>query len=403
MRTLILSGKGVLLGGKGSMKRKVLVVGAYERDNFGDLLFYQVVSNVLKGHEVIPGSIMYSDMKQTLAEKVLPYSVLLDKYHWDAVWVAGGEVGGVDINTAYGMSLNQKQLGVYNELDGKKRRVVQRAFSGAILPDTAYLPDLRLFPRNAGTKLIINSVGVANIDLMGNKKIAKDSVHVLKNAHALSVRDRKSMEFCRRRKVTATLMPDAVHAISTISYWKNMRLVESAHSRYITFQISQRLISEYDRSKMAKMLARIIKTYRIRILLVAAGTAVHHDSYAEYRRLKILVDRIIGHERVDILHSRLPADIVKSIINSRLWVGTSLHGRIVASAFGVPRISLKNDKVDVYATTWDDQYPSNIDPLALLPAVEKAFAVDHIAAGNHADQLAVMSRQNLMNLRGAVI
>jgi hypothetical protein len=50
-----------------------------------------------KDVEVTPASIIFSDMREINGEVVYPYDLMLKLYEWDAVWVVGGEVGGVDV------------------------------------------------------------------------------------------------------------------------------------------------------------------------------------------------------------------------------------------------------------------------------------------------------------------
>lgn len=344
---------------RGRVKKKILAIGAYERDNFGDLLFYQMLKSFLRNHDVIAGSIMYSDMRQTLGEKVLPYTHLLEQHPWDAVWVVGGEVGGVDIDMAYRMSLDQSNVDVYDRLSPAKKRLVQQTLSAGSVPEMAYLPELDRLKLEKRPRLIINSVGVSNISLMQDQAHRRRSNKVLRSATILSVRDEESSRYCERYDIPATLNPDVVHAIAKLPEWKALKKAKQT-SRYVSFQISHHLLSSFGRNVVVDTLVELIRTLKMRVVLVAAGTAVHHDSYAEYQWVKALVQEKVGDGKIDILYSRQPSDIVATVINSSLWIGTSLHGRIIAGAFGVPRVSLQNQKVHRYATTWDDDYPSNV-------------------------------------------
>lgn len=382
------------------MKKKILAIGAYERDNFGDLLFYQVLKDAMRDATIIAGSVMYSDMTETLGEKVLPYPVLLDKYVWDAVWVVGGEVGGVDIERAYNMSLSPERLRQYRTLSDERKEVIQRAYGGSHIPKTAYLPDIGQFELNKETPLIINSVGVSNIGLLEDPATKRKSISILRRAHQLVVRDEKSKIFCEKKGIQVRLMPDMIHSISRISKWNKLKDSRLSSSPYITFQINQSLLQTYDRNEVADTLVKIIKERKMKIIMIAAGTAVHHDSYAEYQRLKMLVGNRVGHKNIEVLLSRSPMSIVEAIVNSRLWIGTSLHGRIVASSFHVPRISLTNHKVATYALAWDPTFPYDVPLYRLTDVTEKVLSSEYTTEQIvHDEGVAKAAEDNLHRLK----
>ena len=61
-------------------------------------------------------------------------------------------------------------------------------------------------------------------------------------------------------------------------------------------------------------------------------------------------------------------------------VGTSLHVRIIAAAYGVPRVTLARWKPTQYARAWDPDMPFDVGLRELDGAVEAA-----IAAGRRSD------------------
>ena len=72
------------------------------------------------------------------------------------------------------------------------------------------------------------------------------------------------------------------------------------------------------------------------VRLLLAGTATGHDAVADYEELM----RHAPGVDVAILEGRRPLDVVDQIRRARVVVGTSLHVRIIAAAYGVPRVSL---------------------------------------------------------------
>jgi len=67
----------------------VLAVGAFERDNLGDILFYFLIRKLFEKHHVRPAGAIYGDMRSYFGEVVLPYNHLLTIHTWDVVVVVG--------------------------------------------------------------------------------------------------------------------------------------------------------------------------------------------------------------------------------------------------------------------------------------------------------------------------
>lgn len=74
------------------MHASVALVGAYERDNFGDLLF-ALVAPRLFDEEVTLTAPFPGRVDELIGDKVVLYGPLFERGGPDIVWVAGGEVG----------------------------------------------------------------------------------------------------------------------------------------------------------------------------------------------------------------------------------------------------------------------------------------------------------------------
>ena len=94
-------------------------------------------------------------------------------------------------------------------------------------------------------------------------------------------------------------------------------------------------------------------------------------------------------------------------------MGSSLHGRIVAAAFGRPHLNLRPPvaadrpgKVTAYADTWEPArraagVPAEVDVHDLAPALHAALAVDAATLQAQADDLAARYRSGFEALCGA--
>ncbi|HKR47234.1 MAG TPA: polysaccharide pyruvyl transferase family protein, partial [Paraburkholderia sp.] len=116
------------------------------------------------------------------------------------------------------------------------------------------------------------------------------------------------------------------------------------------------------------------------IVLFRAGAAPWHDDLAVYERLAA---------RLRAAHVRVFAslnvwDICALIAGSRLYCGSSLHGRIVAMGYALPRFnishpdhSLASNKHAAYVRTWEAAGLAGVvNPGNLADAVANALATD---------------------------
>ena len=86
------------------LRPRVLLVGAYERDNFGDLLFLLVTERYLEGADVVAAAPFAADMRALLGRRIPAYGPLLRDERFDAVWTVGGQVGRIDLERAFKLS-----------------------------------------------------------------------------------------------------------------------------------------------------------------------------------------------------------------------------------------------------------------------------------------------------------
>ena len=91
-----------------------------------------------------------------------------------------------------------------------------------------------------------------------------------------------------------------------------------------------------------------------------AGTAPKHDSVEDLDRVAERVRALDPAREVEVLTDRRPLDIVRQIREARIVIGTSLHVRIVAAAYGLPRVTMRRTKPTRYAAHWDDQMPFDV-------------------------------------------
>lgn len=183
----------------------------------------------------------------------------------------------------------------------------------------------------------------------------------LVQADKLSVRDAVTRDFLSANGIQADLVPDPVSRIAKL-FGGEIRSRRSAMTDFLAVQFAGEWGDDATLDQLAHGLDRTGKS----VVLFRAGAAPWHDDLEPYRRLaaRLAVP-------VSIFESLHIWDICGLIAGAATFVGTSLHGRIVAEAFGVPAISLEQQagsarKLRAYLQTWcPDAMPVALDDFAL--------------------------------------
>lgn len=337
----------------------ILAIGAFERDNFGDYLFYLLLSRILAGMRLGASGILFSDQRPMLGVLVMPYAHLLMQRKWDAVVVVGGEIGAVSQEMALRMSLPPGEAKMFGDLQDQSETT---RFLTCLEPwEPAYLPDMTRYPLNAETPFLINSAGLSRLaEIPKESHFYLESVKRLRGAQSIGVRERSSSNFLAQEGIESELQPDIVHAVRRFFSADIEALRTTINGRYVLVQISAQMIDQAGLQVIVAALRSVAEDLRVDIVFFAAGTANYHDDFSRYDELRnqLLAEGYSGNCR--ILRVRDPLYLVAAVANAKLWVGSSLHGRIVAIEYGVPRISLVNAKVAQYALLWDKEYPFNV-------------------------------------------
>ncbi len=85
-------------------------------------------------------------------------------------------------------------------------------------------------------------------------------------------------------------------------------------------------------------------------------------------------------------------------------IGTSLHVRILACAYGIPRVSLSRTKPTIYARTWDPEMPYDVSLDGLDEAVAAALAsADQPEVVARSTELTRLAHENLADLAARVM
>ena len=105
---------------------------------------------------------------------------------------------------------------------------------------------------------------------------------------------------------------------------------------YLAVQCSADFGDDETLSQLASQLERVARDRHLGVVLFRAGAAPWHDDLACYQRLAA---RLCG-STVALFDSLDLWDICALIAHSQGFIGSSLHGGIVAGAFALPRLGL---------------------------------------------------------------
>jgi hypothetical protein len=372
-----------------------MLVGAFERDNFGDLLFLLLTERYLHGADVVAASPFSSDMTALLDRRIHAYGPLLEQERFDAVWTVGGQVGALDLRRAFGMSASPWQYLRLRALpEWRRPAFVARAArgAGAVAP---YLPELSAYARNAGVPAVLNSAGLSGLGSVAPDRRA-GILRLLRGLDAVAVRDAPSAHYLDRVGIPHVLAPDAVHALGVVE-----PALPPAAPDTAVVQVSAAVLEAIGVDTLAHAIRTSHALRGLRIRLLAAGTARRHDSTAGYERL---ADRIGPGADVELVRGRRPLELVARIRDARVVIGTSLHVRVVAAAYGVARVSLAKNKPTRYARTWDRDMPYGVTADRLDGAVAAALAeAERPEAAEHAATLAWRAHGHLEELAAHVL
>lgn len=354
-----------------------ILVGAFERDNFGDLLFLSRTRELLGSTPAIATAPFSGDTAALGGEPVVEYAPLLRRQAVPFVWVVGGETGGASVRHARHMSLGEQTAPADDSPDA--------------LPDfvPAYLPRPSRHEGSLGAPYIVNSAGLSGVALLsGRRRI--ETIGSLREATFVSVREARSSAALRSEGIRHCIAPDLVH---TILHSHRPRKGEERDVALV--QCKARYINELGVAGFAQALlaARSLRAFRIR--LFSAGDATGHDSRDLLLAVASEMRSRRPHTPVEVSGARTSIEKVDEIATCGLWIGTSLHGLIISTAYSVPRIGLKLRKLRDYAETWQIPYPADATLRSLDRAVAAALdATRLVDPARQAEELARLASKN---------
>lgn len=370
----------------------LILFGAFDRHNFGDLLFPHLAAALLPARRLIHAGLAERDLRVYGGHRVRALAGVLgglgpggaDLMH------VGGEILDCTAWEAAVMLLSPERAAeIVAALD--RDPAARAAWAQRELGCEALAPYVVGKARFPGLRCVVfNAVGGVALGT-AEAALQREVAAALTDAAALSVRDEASREALAAFGVVAELSPDPAVLVARCCarpiarHARQSALSELAvrfPQGYLALQFSADFGDDASLDRLAAALADFLRERGLGIVLFRAGAAPWHDDADVYRRL---VARL--PPGACLLFASLHLwDICALLVGARMYVGSSLHGRIVATAFGRPRLSLvapgrtASRKLEAYLSSWEiPGLPTCAALDALAPALAAAAAADPAA------------------------
>jgi hypothetical protein len=358
------------------MYKTIYLVGAFDRHNYGDILFPMIHTSILTSHGVQPDQIKYaavssSDMRRIGGYETIPIQQLLAQPQKPdtLIVLCGGDILSAD----WLLMLGNLSTPLVNKLFRVGRKIFGIAATNVLarklLGQINYYPYI-VSKLDTGASIIYTAVGGAGFN--GNEPHTQKVVDLLKTCESVSVRDNDVRNLLSRFGLQPKLIPDTALPMSRIypkeflagTDWKSKVNTSAAFSfdKYYSFQGAKRLLSD-DVPHIVAQMKRVFDATGYAPLFVPIGRAADHEDH-------IPLERIFDALKADgyscgILNSEHVLDIMAALAFAKCYIGTSLHGAITTYSFGKKVIAVKSNavpKLKDFLNTWvhpKDFYLSN--------------------------------------------
>lgn len=391
----------------------LIVFGAFDRHNLGDLLFPHVAEALLPARELVFAGVARRDLRAFGGHHVESIAALAKQWGERPANVlhVGGEILTVDAWQAAVMVLPADDvggvIGLYGDDDAGRLAWAQGYLGFDHL--AAYVVPRRLFRRPG--RWLFGGVGGVALD-RSEARLRAEVEAELRGSDFVGVRDAQTLAHVQSAGITAHPMPDPAVMVAEFFEGRIRRhgesgdpaLVREAFPQgYLAVQFSADFGDDATLAFIAAQLDRVAAETGLGVVLFRAGAAPWHDDIEVLRRM---LSRMRARGR--IFESLDIWDICALIAGSRGFCGSSLHGRILALDYGLPRVSVAAaaglaGKQEAFIRTWDADHPSGSAGVGQIgDALLSALSAGADTGRHTATYLAALYRQRFAELHDAL-
>lgn len=387
------------------MNTPTILLGAFDRHNFGDLLFPHLAAALLPGSRLIFAGLAERDLRPFGGHRTHALARLAAEFGNAPVRLihVGGEILTCEAwHAALMLQPADAVPALVARLDAHPAERLAWARNTLGLTSLApYVAGRRLFPR---AQLLHVGVGGANL-AHSPPALRAEVIEALGEADAVGVRERQTLAHLHAAGIAAHLIPDPAVLTAerfgpTIAAHAARGEVAAVGQRfpggYLAVQLSADFGDDATLDTLAAQLTQAALACACGIVLFRAGSAPWHDDPDCLQRLA----RRLPGARVQVFQSLQLWDICGLIAGSRGYCGSSLHGRIVATAFAQPRLNVRPPqagepgKVQAYTDTWEaPELPTSAPVDAVAEQLHQALAADPASLRSMAGELAKRYRR----------
>lgn len=393
------------------------MLSACDRFNYGDLLFPILVGNYFAScaprPELLVHALVDSDLgrwgglptrslRKLLRKGVLPQDGVV-------MFAGGGTLGASWTNMHANLLGHGGNLALYyiSRLLGARtgNRISRFCLGGrSAFPWAAKPAD---FPVPA--RVVYNAVGGS--ELVGLPADAfREILDILSEATHLSVRDAETKRilapidadgFVRLAPDSAILMSEQFpRAVLESRAGDGIKRLTTGGGRYLCFQ-SNKGFARLHFDQIVDQLQRIYRQHGLRCVLLPIGRYVGLEDQVCETEIARALDTPAAMAGDDLSLW----EIMYTIANADVFVGTSLHGNVTAQSFGVPHLGLSESpcKVDYYLKTWDLPEQADCAPIpALVDRVGTVLGISKSRLDEKSRDLIRLSHENFRDMAAAI-
>lgn len=331
--------------------KKIALVGAVDRNNYGDLLFPIILKEWLSSRNKDLDFKNYGVVSSDLSKiGAMPSEKISDIESDvpDALIV----VGGATLNSAWKFTHlhlleNAKEILFYRilyKLIGKRNaeRVSAKIIQGkSRYPWIFSKQEYKL----GNCQIIYNTVSGTDFSYFSEKEQYKIASY-LAQADYLSVRDPLTKMNLQNLNIEKVHMaPDSAIIMSDIFPKNKLNEMvsteyqifekENDSKKYLVFQIGKKYAT--DEKKIAEQICQYCQERKLSLILLPIGRAGMHEDHIPLRKI---YEYCKNEVEVFLPKNNTIFDTMSYIANAEIFLGTSLHGNITAISYGVKTVGL---------------------------------------------------------------
>lgn len=393
----------------------IIIFGAFDRHNFGDMLFPHIVSALVKHDDLVFAGLAERDLRSCGGHKVQAITQVAAQWREYPVKVihAGGEILTCDAwQSAVMLLLPDEAQATIARLD--TRRGERLEWAHAMLGTSAQAPytlSRSLFP--CASRFAYNAVGGVALDEC-EPAMRAEVLANLRAADEVSVRDTQTHAHLTAAGIDARLMPDAAIMVPELFGARIKqcagdnpiaRIQQTFPQGYVAVQFSADYGDDETLGEIAAQLDAFALSSGYGTVFFRAGAAPWHDNAHCYQRLAARMRTASEiFTSLDVWH------ICALIASSQAYAGSSLHGRIIAMAYALPRVNLSHPvhtaqpaKQNAFAATWEStEMPVTVEVDEIAEGIRRAMMVDRERLRKTAAGLAANYRRQIEAVLGSV-